>query len=145
MYINVYTTTTCCSIATNERRDAEDNEQSWSATPRRKCHMLTEWRDSKPEVERHRKQRPWRWRTAYLAIDADGDLVRTEDALHGRRRRQRLDSGDWIGCMRVKRDDHETTVDVSIQHLNIKHTYIYIVECVKYCVWCNCTEICIST
>jgi len=53
---------------------------------------------------------------AYLAIDAAGDpVVRTEDALHGRRRRQRLDSGDCIDCRRLKRDDHETTVDVSTQ------------------------------
>jgi len=59
---------------------------------------------------------------AYQAIYAAGDLVRTEDALHERRRRQRWDSGDWIGCRRLKRDDHKIIVDVSTQHLNIEDT-----------------------
>jgi len=48
----------------------------------------------------------------------------------------RWDSGDWIGCRRLKRDDHKIIVDVSTQHLNIEDTWICIVECVfnNYCV-----------
>ena len=53
--------------------------------------MVTERRDSKPEVERHRPEAAavtLMPSPADLAIEAASDpVVRTEDALHGRRRR----------------------------------------------------------